>query len=76
MSSTAPTRSRRSLSQVRSGETASTPKGSAGKSSPQSTTAMRSSDSIARQFMPISPRPPSAAMRTGEGMGSIYPALR
>ena len=54
---------------------ASTPKGSAGKSSPQSTTAMRSSDSSARQFMPISPRPPSAAMRTGEAIGLNLPGL-
>src|SRR5512133_187551 len=61
----APTCSRRSRSQPRSGAMRSTPIGSFGKRMPQSTTAIRPSASIAMQFMPISPRPPSGTMRTG-----------
>src|SRR5512143_1027492 len=65
---TAPTREARSRSQARSGTTTSAPTGSSGKSRPQSTTAMRPSHSTVRQFIPISPRPPRAATRTGGAM--------
>src|SRR5512142_855287 len=66
---TAPTCSRRSRSQVRSGAITSTPMGSLGKRMPQSTTAIRPSHSTAMQFMPIEPRPPRGRMRTGGATG-------
>ena len=70
---TAPTRSRRSRSQERSGAMTSTPMGSFGNMIPQSTTAMRPSHSTAMQFMPISPRPPSGTMRTGAATDANLP---
>ena len=50
----------------------STPMGSFGKRIPQSTTAIRPSHSMAMQFMPISPRPPSGTMRTGGGIADSF----
>ncbi len=47
---------------------ASIPMGSFGNMTPQSTTTTWPSQAIAMQFMPISPSPPRAAMRTGGGM--------
>src|SRR6266568_7114864 len=61
----APTCSLRAMSQERSGTMTSTPMGSFGNMTPQSTTAIRPSASTAMQFMPISPSPPRATMRTG-----------